>query len=65
MNAPTTPAGSPFLDEVLGEVAYSLGVPCLAGIPIGHIDEQWTIPLGATATLDTSRRALNVTSYAS
>lgn len=52
-------------DEVLGEVAHSLGVPCLAGIPVGHIDEQWTIPLGAMATLDTSTRALNVTSYAS
>ena len=52
-------------DEVLGEVAHSLGVPCLAGIPVGHIDEQWTIPLGAMATLDTSTRALNVTSYSS
>ncbi len=56
--------GRPF-DEVLGEIAHGLGIPCLAGIPMGHIDEQWTIPLGATATLDTSKRALNVTSYTS
>ncbi len=56
--------GRPF-DEVLGEIAHSLGVPCLAGIPVGHIDEQWTVPLGATATMDTSKRALNVTSYTS
>jgi muramoyltetrapeptide carboxypeptidase len=56
--------GRPF-DEVLGEIAHGLGVPCLAGIPVGHIDEQWTIPLGAMATLDTSKRALNVTSYTS
>jgi len=56
--------GRPF-DEVLGETAHAIGVPCLAGIPIGHIDAQWTIPLGATATLDTSTRTLSVTSYTS
>jgi len=56
--------GRPF-DEVLGEVADALGVPCLAGIPIGHIAEQWTIPLGAMAKLDTAKRALTVTSYKS
>jgi muramoyltetrapeptide carboxypeptidase len=56
--------GRPF-DEVLGEIAHSLGIPCLAGIPVGHIDEQWTIPLGAMATLDTSTRTITVTSYTS
>lgn len=57
-------AGRPF-DEVLGEVANTLGVPCLAGIPIGHIAEQWTIPLGAMGRVDTAARSLTVTSYAS
>jgi len=52
-------------DEVLGELAHSLGVACLAGIPVGHIADQWTIPLGATATLDTATRTLTVTSYKS
>jgi muramoyltetrapeptide carboxypeptidase len=56
--------GRPF-DEVLGEIAHTLGVPCLAGIPIGHIAEQWTIPLGAIAKLDTGKRALTVTSFTS
>jgi muramoyltetrapeptide carboxypeptidase len=56
--------GRPF-DEVLGEIVHALGVPCLAGIPVGHIDEQWTIPLGAMAKLNTSNRALTVTSYTS
>jgi len=51
------------LDEVLGELAHTLGIPCLAGIPVGHIPDQWTIPLGAMATLDTSARSLTVTSY--
>ena len=55
--------GGRTFDEVIGEIAEELGVPCMAGIPVGHIDEQWTIPLGATATLDTRERKLSVTSY--
>lgn len=57
--------GGRTFDEVLGEIADALGVPCLAGIPIGHIAEQWTIPLGAMAKLDTAKRALTVSSYTS
>jgi muramoyltetrapeptide carboxypeptidase len=52
-------------DQVLSELAHGLGIPCLAGIPVGHIAEQWTIPLGAMARLDTSKRALTVTAYKS
>lgn len=48
------------LDSLLGALADRLGIPCLAGIPVGHIPEQWTIPLGAQATLDTAERKLNV-----
>lgn len=40
------------LDEVLGELAAILGVPCVAGLPVGHIPDQWTVPLGTTATLE-------------
>ena len=58
-------AGGRQFDEVLGELAHSLGVPCLAGIPVGHIADQWTIPLGAMAELDTPTRTLSVTSYKS
>lgn len=50
-------------DQILGDLAHSLGVPCLAGIPVGHIAEQWTIPLGAMAVMDTAARTLTVTSY--
>jgi muramoyltetrapeptide carboxypeptidase len=52
-------------DAVLGEIAHSLGIPCLAGIPVGHIAEQWTIPLGAMARVDTKTKTLTVTSYTS
>jgi muramoyltetrapeptide carboxypeptidase len=57
------PNGGRSFDEVLGELAHLLGIPCMAGIPIGHIAEQWTIPLGATAKMDTASRTLTVTSY--
>ncbi len=56
-------AGGRKLDDVLSELAHSLGIPCLAGIPVGHIPDQWTIPLGAVATLDTAARSVNITSY--
>jgi muramoyltetrapeptide carboxypeptidase len=58
-------AGAGQFDEVLGELAHALGVPCVAGIPVGHIAEQWTIPLGAMATIETATRTLTVTSYTS
>lgn len=48
------------LDSLLGGFAKRLGVPCLAGMPVGHIAEQWTIPLGAQGTLDTAERKLSV-----
>jgi muramoyltetrapeptide carboxypeptidase len=58
-------AGGRQFDEVLGELSHSLGIPCIAGIPVGHIAEQWTIPLGAMATIETATRTLTVTSYTS
>jgi muramoyltetrapeptide carboxypeptidase len=52
--------GARTLDEVLAETADALGVPCIAGIPMGHIAEQWTLPLGADAELDVDARRLTV-----
>lgn len=40
------------LMDVLGEAVREIGIPCIANIPIGHIDDQWTVPLGAFAELD-------------
>lgn len=53
--------GTDGLDALLTDIATHLRVPCIAGIPVGHIAEQWTIPLGAAATLDTAARTINVT----
>lgn len=48
------------LDDVLAEFANALRIPCIAGIPMGHVDDQWTIPLGAIATLDADALTINV-----
>ena len=48
------------LARVLRETAEALGVPCLAGAPIGHIDEQWTLPIGAVAELNATDRNLTI-----
>jgi muramoyltetrapeptide carboxypeptidase len=52
--------GARTLDEVVAEVADALAVPCVAGIPVGHIADQWTVPLGAMAELDAEGKSLCV-----
>ncbi|MFL5577792.1 MAG: LD-carboxypeptidase [Gemmatimonadaceae bacterium] len=52
--------GARTLDEVVGEVADALAVPCIAGIPVGHIADQWTVPLGAMAEIDAEGKMLRV-----
>lgn len=39
------------LADVIGEIGDALGVPTVLGVPVGHVDDQWTLPLGARATL--------------
>jgi muramoyltetrapeptide carboxypeptidase len=39
-------------DEVLATYLLPLGIPVAYGFPIGHIDDQWTLPLGVRARLD-------------
>lgn len=58
-NCPThTDDGERSLESVVQELADDLQVPTLLGIPCGHIDDQWTLPLGARATLDASAGTL-------
>jgi muramoyltetrapeptide carboxypeptidase len=52
--------GARRLDDVIGEIAELLGVPTIIGAPVGHIDDQWTLPLGAPASFDADRRTLVV-----
>ena len=53
-------ASSRELHDVLREAADLAGVPAVTGIPLGHVGDQWTIPLGARAELDADRCALHV-----
>ena len=48
------------IDEVIAEAADAAGIPCLAGAPFGHISDQWTIPLGAIAEMDTDDLSLHI-----
>jgi muramoyltetrapeptide carboxypeptidase len=48
------------LDLLVAEAADVAGVPAIVGAPLGHIDDQWTIPLGATARLDADALTLTV-----
>jgi muramoyltetrapeptide carboxypeptidase len=46
--------------DVLDEAARAAGVPAIAGVPVGHIDDQWSLPLGASAELDADEKRLTV-----
>ncbi len=52
--------GSRALVDVLKDFADALEVPTLLGVPVGHIDDQWTLEFGANATLDAANRTLMV-----
>jgi len=44
--------GSLTMEEMLAEHIKPLGIPAFSGSMIGHIDEQFTIPLGIDVELD-------------
>jgi muramoyltetrapeptide carboxypeptidase len=47
-----TPSGALGLDELLHTYFGAAGIPVAAGFPFGHIDDQWTLPVGVMAELD-------------
>lgn len=54
------PTPSPSVDEVLRERLGTLGVPILAGLPVGHGRDVLTLPLGVRATVDADAGQLEV-----
>ncbi len=48
------------LEEVLENYLAPLGVPVAWGFPIGHIDDQWTVPVGVRARLDAGAGSLEL-----
>jgi muramoyltetrapeptide carboxypeptidase len=47
-------------DEVLSTYLLPLQVPVAYGFPFGHIDNQWTLPLGVKARLDATTGELEI-----
>ncbi len=48
------------VDEVLREIAQAFGIPALVGLPIGHVRDNWTLPLGVRARLDADAGTLEL-----
>lgn len=48
------------LGEVLDNILSGLRVPVLYGLTIGHTDDQLTLPLGVTSTLDATNGTLDI-----
>jgi muramoyltetrapeptide carboxypeptidase len=48
------------LGEVLDEILGKLKIPVLAGLTIGHTDDQLTLPLGVMASLDADKGELTI-----
>jgi len=44
--------GAMGFDEILATYLQPLGVPVGFGFPIGHVDDQWTLPIGVRARFD-------------
>ncbi len=57
---PESDDGARALHQVVNECAAAVGVPAVLGAPVGHIPDQWTLPLGALATLDATACTLDV-----
>lgn len=54
----STADGALGFHEVLEHYLAPLGVPTAYGFPIGHVEEQWTLPIGVRARLDADRGTL-------
>ncbi len=52
--------GTRTLAAVLEEAALAANVPAIGGVPVGHMDHQWSIPFGLEAELDADAAHLTV-----
>ncbi|HEU4569797.1 MAG TPA: LD-carboxypeptidase [Gemmatimonadales bacterium] len=52
--------GAMGVDQVLARYLAPLRVPVACGFPVGHIDEQWTLPIGVRARLDATAGELDL-----
>jgi muramoyltetrapeptide carboxypeptidase len=47
--------------EALAEFAERIGVPAVRDLPFGHVEHNWTLPVGARARLDADAGTLSLT----
>lgn len=52
--------GAMGLDQVLTHYLGPLKIPVAYGFPVGHIEEQWTLPIGVRARLDATAGELDL-----
>jgi len=50
----------PSIDEVLADLLGDLGIPVAYGFPFGHVDDNWTLPVGVRARLDAGAGTLEL-----
>jgi muramoyltetrapeptide carboxypeptidase len=55
-----TAAGAVSLESVVREILGPLGVPIVMGLPFGHGEENWTLPVGVAARLDAGAGTLEI-----
>lgn len=48
------------LSQVLEQLVGDLGIPCVYGLPFGHVRSKLTIPLGIQAELNATERSLRL-----
>lgn len=48
------------VEEILLEVADRLQVPAVVDFPVGHVEHNWTLPLGVVADLNASEATLDI-----
>jgi muramoyltetrapeptide carboxypeptidase len=53
-------SASPNTADVLHDLLGGLGVPVAHGFPFGHVDDNWTLPVGVRARLDADAGTLEV-----
>lgn len=52
--------GSRSVAAVVEEAARAVNIPAIANMPLGHIDDQWSLRLGAQAELDVDAHRLTI-----
>jgi muramoyltetrapeptide carboxypeptidase len=52
--------GKPTVRELLRDRLGGLGVPIAFGFPFGHVDDNWTLPMGVRARLDAGAGTLEL-----